>query len=336
MVVQSPLSHVNVSSEPIQLFDSAPEKYASWGTDNDETGSRFLSNYLKPTPSILRLVSNTASTGSILPIQAPYPNSSYALDFYGPSISCASADPDIQEMVQEILDEDPYIRAYVGFVPSRTNVDGGDRIDDSDKYGDIRNGLNLTLQSASTVAKLITYDLDPPEGHSRLFVVTRVPPRAEGGKSTHKVTECGLFNSSYAVEFNFTNNQQSINPTKVTQLNGIDFNTYYSLNSTSGDSPNFFSGIVGCSLMDALSKMLVGYLRVASTGDGWFNDGEIQVIKTVLMDTQELRGLYQPVGGNTEIPMLEPLSIHNMSLAEGTEELSQNMTLSLFSNSYLL
>ena len=336
MVVQSPLSHVNVSREPIQLFDNAPEKYASWIKDSDEAGSRFLSQYLKPTPSILRLVSNIASTGRILPIEPPYPNSSYSLDFYGPSISCAPADQSIQEIVQEMIDENSFLQAYVGFVPSRTNVDGGDRIDSNDKYGDIRNGLNLTLQSASTVAKLITYDRDPPEGHSRLFVLTRVPPRRKGEKSIHKVTQCGLFNSSYAVEFNFTNNQQSITPTRVTQLNGINFEAYFGLNSSSGSPPYFFSGIVGCSLMDALSKMLVGYLRVASTGDGWINDGEIQITKTVLMDTQELRGLYEPVGGNTEIPMLEPLSIRNMSLAKGIEELSKNMTLSLFSNSYLL
>jgi hypothetical protein len=33
-------------------------------------------------------------------------------------------------------------------------------------------------------------------------------------------------------------------------------------------------------------------LRAASTSDGWVNDGDIQIMNTVLMQAQELRQLY--------------------------------------------
>jgi hypothetical protein len=77
-------------------------------------------------------------------------------------------------------------------------------------------------------------------------------------------------------------------------------------------------------------------LRAASTSDGWVNDGDIQIMNTVLMQAQELRQLYQPVGHKDVLPTTEPLSIRNMTIAEAIEDLSQNLTLSLFSNSYFL
>lgn len=88
--------------------------------------------------------------------------------------------------------------------------------------------------------------------------------------------------------------------------------------------------------MDALSRLLVGFLRTASSSDGWVADQEIQITNTILMETQELRRLYRPVGQDDISPVTEPLSIRKMTIAEAIEELSQNMTLSLFSNSYFL
>lgn len=318
---------------PIPLIDYSPQRFAQWGMNRADDGTLVYSKYMKPATSISRLVANTVSSGTILPIQAPFPNSSYSLSFYGPSISCVPAEPSLLGSVNSTLRHRSDIIVYVGFVP-----DPPDRRNAGDMTIDVLNGLNMTLQSASTVAKLVTYDELSPTGHARLFIATYSSGSSKDGqgKMPQKLTECGLYNSSYAVDFNFTNNQQSINVTNLTRLNGISYRTYLNFNATVQAAPGFFAGIVGCALMDALSKMLVGYLRAASTSDGWVNDGDIQIMNTVLMQAQELRQLYQPVGHKDVLPTTEPLSIRNMTIAEAIEDLSQNLTLSLFSNSYFL
>lgn len=317
----------------LPLIDYAPQRFAQWDMDRADDGTLFYTNYMKPATSISRLVANVASSGTILPIQAPFPNSSYSLSFYGPSISCAPAELPLFEIVNSTLRRSSFSYVYVGFVP-----DPPDSMNSTDKISDALNGLNMTLQSASTVAKLVTYDTVSPAGHARMFIATYSSGSSKdgGGKMPQRLNECGLYNSSYTVDFNFTNNQQLVNVANLTRLNGISYRTYLGLNATAQAAPGFFTGITGCALMDALSKMLVGYLRAAATSDGWINDGEIQIMNTVLMQAQEIRQLYQSVGHKDVTPTTEPLSIRNMTITEAIEELSRNLTLSLFSNSYFL
>jgi hypothetical protein len=59
---------------------------------NTLDGSRHAL-FLGPRTLISRLLTATAALGSILPISAPYPISSYELKFYGPSINCSQASP---------------------------------------------------------------------------------------------------------------------------------------------------------------------------------------------------------------------------------------------------
>ena len=333
VVVPSPAPNTTVLQMEIPLIDYSPQRFAQWEMGRADGGTLFYSNYIKPATSISRLVANVASSGTILPIQAPFPNSEYSLSFYGPSISCVPAEPSLLKTVISSLESSSYILVYVGFVPNPPA-----RRNDSDKVSDVLNGLNMTLQSASTVAKLVTYDEVSPAGHARLFIATYSGGSSKdgAGKMPHRVAECGLYNSSYAVDFNFTNNQQSVNVANLTRLNGISYRKYLGLNATEQAAPGFFAGIAGCALMEALSKMLVGYLRAASSSDGWVSDGEIHIMNTVLMQAHELRQLYQSVGHKDVSPTTEPLSIRNMTIVEAIEELSQNLTLSLFSNSYFL
>jgi len=338
VVVPSPIQNATTFRTPIPLIDAAPGKYAQWGM-SDDGGVRFYSKYQKPSSPISRLVASLASTGSILPIQAPAANSSYSLNFYGPSISCIPANPALGNKINSTIDKSSFIITYVAFVPTPLKADGESGIDESIEDGDVLNGLDSALKSASTVAKLITYDSRSTPGHARLFLATYSPAKDGVGRIPRQVTECGLYNSSYAVDVSFINNQQSINVTNLTRLNGIGYETYSNFNRTAQESPGFFSAVVGCSLMDALSRLLVGYLRFASLYDGWWDDGAgIQILNTVLMETQELRRgrLFTSVANQTS-PSDAPSSfIRDMTLAEAIEELSQNMTLSLFSNPYFL
>ncbi|KAK0649134.1 hypothetical protein B0T16DRAFT_491818 [Cercophora newfieldiana] len=339
VVVQSATPNVTITEMPMPIIDHAPEKVAQWSWDRVTEDKIVLSKYNRPATAITRLVANVASSGSILPILAPFPNSSYSLDFYGPSISCVRADPILEQSVTNRTERDSLSYLYIGFVP-----DPPDSRALNDTTIDILNGVNLTLLSTSTkVSKLQTYDELGTNGHARLFIWTRLPgnynttTKVTIGADPPKLMECGLFNSSYKVDFNYTNNRQSISVRNLTRLNGITYSTYLSFNFTTvPEPPGFFEGAIGCALMEALSKMLVGFLRLASVTDGWVSDGELGILNTVLMQAHEVRRLYQKVAQDEFTPFTEPLVIRNMSIAEAIEELSQNITLSLFSNPYFL
>jgi len=336
VVIQSPTPNITIMEMPMPLIDIAPEKSAQWGWERVNEHKIEFSNYQRPATSISRLVANVASSGIILPIRAPFPNSSYSLEFYGPSISCVRADPILEQKVTNMTG-DSLVYAYIGFVPDPLNS----RLL-NDTTSDILNGLNMTLLSTSKISKLITFDELGPAGHARLFIWTYLPgdynstTNITTGRDPPKLTECGLYNSSYKVDFNYTNNQQSVSVRNLTRLNGITYGTYLRFNVTVQETPGFFAGVAGCALMEALSKMLVGFLRIAAVTDGWVSDGELGILNTVLMQAHEIRRLYRTVSQTEFTPFTEPLAIRNMSIAEAIEELSQNMTLSLFSNPYFL
>jgi hypothetical protein len=322
---------------PMPLIDLAPEKSAQWEWQRVNEHRIALWNYNRPATSISRLVASVASSGTILPIRAPFPNSSYSLDFYGPSISCARADPILEQRVTNMTKRNSLAYVYIGFVP--------DPLDSrllNDTTSDILNGLNMTLLSTSKISKLVTFDELAPTGHARLFTWTYFPGNYNSttnittGRDPPKLIECGLYNSSYKVDFNYTNNQQSVSVRNLTRLNGVTYGTYLHFNLTVQETPSFFAGVTGCALMEALSKMLVGFLRIASVTDGWVSDGELGILNTVLTQAYEIQRLYQPVSQTEFTPFMEPLVIRNMSIAEAIEELSQNITLSLFSNPYFL
>ncbi|KAK3316761.1 hypothetical protein B0H66DRAFT_576522 [Apodospora peruviana] len=341
VVALSPSENVTVVERPVPLMDYAPEKYAQWEFRTDDDGDRSVfSNYLKPASSISRFVANVASSGAILPMRAPFPNSSYSLRFHGPSISCGPAEPTLEQQVNQVLRESSFILTYVGFVPYIDDVTPN--LNNTGTNSDVLNGLNRTLLSTSEIVHLRTFDIKPSAGYSRLFIATYYPSNDNSNDKDEamarpKLIECALYNSSYQVDLSFVNNQQSVNFSNVTRLNGISHSIYRPFNSTSATAPGYLSGIIGCSLMDALAKMLVGYLRYSRTSEGWYNDGEIQIMNTVLMETQELRRLFQPVVQDSFAPVTtEPLSIRNMTIANAIEELSRNMTVSLFSHSYFL
>lgn len=58
-------------------------------------GAGFIQS---PTPDISRLFTATSSSVEVLPIPAPFPNSSYTLEFWGPSYKCQSLSQAVVEM----------------------------------------------------------------------------------------------------------------------------------------------------------------------------------------------------------------------------------------------
>jgi hypothetical protein len=89
--------------------------------------------YVVPAQRVARLMSSITSQGSILQIAAPYPNCTYSIPFYGPSISCGlttTGNSSFQEDVGKLINHfacpggpcrgvNPF---YVGFFPQSTGT----------------------------------------------------------------------------------------------------------------------------------------------------------------------------------------------------------------------
>ncbi|GKU07092.1 hypothetical protein FLAG1_08861 [Fusarium langsethiae] len=260
-------------------------------------------------------INGGVSLGSILTLPAPFPNSSYALDFYGPTLSCdVPKNKTFSKEVGEIIanstwSADPY--AFVGFVPSARGssfiTNGSD-----EAYG--LNGLEVALNS-SLVATAANLDQTGGNTSAAKFYVA-VPN--DLSSRANKSIECQLYNSSFALNFTFNNGQQNvryksnkINPvssfdTKICRDMDLDYcratHAYISIMAT-----------VGQFLLGSLAKSHYGSLFSTQT----------QIRSSILMDTKEMQTL------NEDTP---ESMIGNISMSDALEDLFTNVTISLFSN----
>jgi len=104
---------------------------------------------------------------------------------------------------------------YVAFVPQlEINL----TLSDAALLG-LKTTLNGTLSYSSNTIDQVSHD------HVRLYATTSRPVAAESGgftsASEYETIECGFYNASYVVNFTFSNGQQDVIVTNMTQLNGV-------------------------------------------------------------------------------------------------------------------
>ncbi|KAN0096013.1 hypothetical protein V8E51_014818 [Hyaloscypha variabilis] len=281
-----------------------------WPLSNHETYD--CASLSAPAPRVARLMSSVTSQGSILQIAAPYPNCTYLVPFYGPSISCGlttTGNSSFQEEIGDAIVNSTLVElTYVAFVPHLKEIL-------ADPY---------TTESIDLVSS----------DHARLYATTL---RSEAVDSTgtlsfsaseYETIECGLYNTSYVVNFTLSNGQQEVIVTNMSQLNGVNSSIWCNL-EIDIFVPCAEDGMAYNSIMDALGNILIGWL--ASNG---IDPRRTQIMSTVLMESIELQGILRRYDSTNGLS--EQLSIANMTLSEALEQIVLNATLSLFSDSYFL
>lgn len=73
----------------VNFTESFWRPWVTWG------GSGFIAS---PSPDITRLFTATSSSAEVLSVPAPFPNSSYTLEFWGPSYKCQKLSEAVVEM----------------------------------------------------------------------------------------------------------------------------------------------------------------------------------------------------------------------------------------------
>ncbi|KAH0597835.1 hypothetical protein MHUMG1_04207 [Metarhizium humberi] len=300
---------------------SDPQTFSIWGGDG-------MAGYEAPSIAVSRLVSSVASQGSIIPMKAPYPNSSFSTSFHAPSLSCrpmgggpefhAAFDKLFLNLTEPNFGAGSTEKSFFSFVPQHPLVLRKNETDDW-KLRTLL-GLQAILDKAGS-AMLATVDgLEDPRSPCWFYVGF---PIVQG--YANRTIQCGLYNSSYDVEWKFSNGQQTTTVRNMTRLNPVsranaDNKLMYYANGTP-DVPYV-------AVMDALGALLMGWIQSSRFGVMW--PSRTQILSTVLTQTYEMQHLRHSA---LKLVPIEPQSPHktNLTMVEAMEQLVTNISLSLFS-----
>jgi hypothetical protein len=285
-------------------------------------GEWYDTNRISHSAHISRLLLPVATMGSILNIPAPFPNSSYAVNLYGPSISCDTPKnrtftDKVSEVIARYSKLDGNI-TYVGFVPTcrpETTTTEGCAIRGLDKALD--DSLVDTAPTLDSTAEDIYYSGSSQVSPATFYVVT---PDGQGEQAKNTV-KCELYNSSYSINFTFDNGLQDIKY-DIEKLNGVSI-----LDAGMCREGKQFHhcnpGTAYLSLMNAMGDLLLG----ATWRSPWVTNinaaQRTRIGSTTLVESPDMHHLYRE----------KPKSpIKYMSMGDTLEELFANVTISIFSD----
>ncbi|EXL45915.1 hypothetical protein FOCG_11911 [Fusarium oxysporum f. sp. radicis-lycopersici 26381] len=320
---------VQVSDHPNVTVVDAPIPLLDY--DNMLNFAQFTGvggvGYYAPSSYVSRVLLSVASLGSILTIPAPFPNSSYSVDFYGPLISCSTPrNASFAKLLAEAVKNETCCgdsAGYVGFVPSSNTMNS---TEEGYALAGLRGAMNYSL--ISTVSSID--QTANATSSAKLYVVVPDKPASSSYIMANKSIECSLYNSSYAVNFTFDNGRQNITY-KSKRLKGVT-SIDAGLNQDTGSS-QFNAAVAYIALMNSLGKLLLGSLGISHYGV--MRPTQTQIMSSVLMDAKEMQVL-GGVNAATDRSEAPESVIGNISMADALEQLFTNATISLFSNSKLL
>ena len=250
-------------------------------------------------PRIYNLAFRTAATGETIELDSPgqYQNASYHLDFSGPAVKCASAG-------ENVIDDLTYRYGVKGDTMIKTRFLSwiGAYYPDTD----LEDGFITFLDSTS-------------EDAARLYVMTNEGgwnvTRTYNGSSYSRrrqvnITECLLYNATYRVDYRFEYPSQTQNAEGSDWLNPVAMLSHQEQKGVYGDNATVHQTLSYAAVMDAFGQMLVGQAKK-----------DKYAVETV----------------TSTIWKLSPISWKDGTLvAQGLEELFQNITLSLLSDDALM
>ncbi|KAI0112242.1 hypothetical protein GGR51DRAFT_60601 [Nemania sp. FL0031] len=176
--------------------------------------------YNGPSYEVQRIANSVASRGAILPITPPAPNSSWQLDFYGPSLRCRPIDANIRLDIETKIAYWLWFKekgnftsrncyeppGYLAWSPSRKWI--------TSSFEDLSYNLSLvpydsftnSLVAVSIVAAMPSL-INNDDLCDSANVSTQLQPLGPGNMT---LLQCNLRNSSYRAAFKYLSGSQSI------------------------------------------------------------------------------------------------------------------------------
>jgi hypothetical protein len=283
-------------------------------------------SYTGATYTVDKIVAATAAQGAILPLAPPATNSSWILDFVGPSIKCTdlqdSAVNAIKNNIQAAVETTGCQIAFgfLAWTPTWNTID-------------MANGSTTAeLYTLPFVVSNTTYSLQggslgplPSDAQSSPFPATLYAAlfpnmtnedqtddgenKASGCKvetplPNFTAIQCVLYNVSYHASFSLINGQQTISITQedtpynsVTPISFISEGTtyetaIYDMNGTLiAYDPALVQSLAYQAVMDSFGNVIVGTISNSMDSDGGLITNDTSVMSTILGDTEELAWL---------------------------------------------
>lgn len=272
---------------------------------------------------VFKVLQPVATLGTILPIAAPFPNSSYSLDFYGPALSCDTPKSVVlRRGIEKILnDSSPETGGhfnYLGFVPVPF-LDINSTADSEEAYAfegltDVLDDSRVFWTPSLDFTSNFT-DWNRGGNPASFYVITPDTPTGRANKTT----QCQLYNATYSVNITFDNGVQDIQY-KTDRLNGVS--VYDARDCFSGPASHCNPSTAYLSIMSVLGDILIG------THQEGGRTYRTRIGTTVLTDTRDFHYSWYDE---------KPKSvIGNMSMPDALEQMVENVTISLLSNSQFL
>jgi hypothetical protein len=295
---------------------------------NDTATSPLL--FLGPRTVISRITTATATNGKILGFTAPWPNSSYSLQFHGPVIRCQDANLTTANIIEALRDQVvhnstgsivEYNNNYFAFVPNLSGL--GNDLSSS-------NGVQITAQSRLQV---------PSNASNNLWMVfSRYARDVTGDISiVDCYITCSLYNASYNLDLSFNNGLQSVNVISIILLNVIEYPSNNALNTTDVQQQHAYSAVFW-----AISDLIVGSMGLFRTSSGnttvIFPEITTELERTSLLGSSDLYVFFDGTtftevnGSNSDQRQADIDLAKNRTLAVLIEELSSNVTISFLSS----
>ncbi|KAB2571086.1 hypothetical protein DBV05_g10257 [Lasiodiplodia theobromae] len=266
---------------------------------SDSMGVGYIN---EASPAVTRLLSAVSSSIGIIPITAPFPNSSFTLQFYAPALKCES------------------------LANAKKN---GQPVGNCNNCTSLQTLWDDTIDS-SFAANYYYWQATKPVYSQNLFFI-----RAGGGKSVggdpHNIS-CQLWNASYTTKFKFNDGVQTTLIQDLAYESTMEFNTSVAFTSLPPGGRAYLAMYL------AMSDLLSGEvgIRQGLSSSGMFGS-DLPVVKTGLMACPEVLAGWKAFGSR-EPPLdqlVSPWMCRNNSVAAAVEDMFQNLTLSLLSSEFL-
>ncbi|KAL4744153.1 hypothetical protein BDV11DRAFT_165839 [Aspergillus similis] len=255
-----------------------------------------------PTPSVSRFITGAVIQGTIPSIPAPAPNSTYSLTFFGPLIQCSNSSANVSQQVYDWARANyAYSTSFLGFTPETDNISYAMHEQVYTSYQGPDNGD----RNADVAGKLI-------------MTVSPYMPLDQ-----RWVVECGIYNASYSVDFNFTNGVQSTKITDLKVLGRVRDHRQHEMPSPANEDQLF----AYTAMMKAFRDVLEG--RCVQSGS---TCTDTKIYSTALVNSKQIWQLVYNDNkkvGNTTYDSLG-------SILDVASELGRNITLSFFGSPYFL
>jgi hypothetical protein len=255
-------------------------------------------------PSISRLVTGGMIQGTVPNIPAPAANSSYTLSFSGPLIQCSNSSDNVTQAVYDFAHKN--YAQYTSFLAFEVETDN------------VTYGLYRALYPENNQF-IAEYNGDRNGDIAGKTLITIWPYM---GADRRWVVECGMYNASYTVNFNFTNGVQTTTITDLEVLGRVRSHRQHELPKPPNEEQLFaYTG-----MMDAFRDVLAGRCTANPS-----HCSDTRVVSSALVNSQAIWDL---VFGDVDVGNTTYNSLGNF--LDVISELGRNLTLNFFGNPYFL